>query len=103
VHGLKSLVTMKPSAKPLQNGYLDKIAQTPKAKLLVPTGTTPEGLYALLAEQPQATFDGVTFFNLDEYCEPDSIDYRFKPTCRYRLSMFSSLFSQLLIKLFFLF
>jgi len=50
---------------------LSKIAQTPKASLLVPTGTTPEGLYALLAEQPADTFEGVTFFNLDEYCEPD--------------------------------
>jgi glucosamine-6-phosphate deaminase len=53
---------------------LSKVAQTPEAKLLVPTGTTPEGLYALLAEQRQETFDGATFFNLDEYCEPDSED-----------------------------
>jgi glucosamine-6-phosphate deaminase len=57
---------------------LSKVAQTPETRLLVPTGTTPEGLYALLSEEPQETFDGVTFFNLDEYCEPDDENgYRF--------------------------
>jgi glucosamine-6-phosphate deaminase len=50
---------------------LNKLAQVPGYTLLVPTGTTPEGFYALLAEQPSTTFDGVTFYNLDEYCEPD--------------------------------
>jgi glucosamine-6-phosphate deaminase len=45
--------------------------------LLMSAGTTPEGMYALLAEQPPADFKDVTFYNLDEYCEPDAAgDYQ---------------------------
>ena len=51
---------------------LNRITQTPTTSLLVPTGTTPEGMYALLAAQSPATFEGVSFYNLDEYCESDT-------------------------------
>ncbi|MBI4441305.1 6-phosphogluconolactonase [Candidatus Woesearchaeota archaeon] len=35
--------------------------------ILLPTGTTPRGLYALLRQYPDA-FRHITFFNFDEYC-----------------------------------
>ena len=50
---------------------LDTLTQTSGANLLVPTGTSPEGLYALLAQQPKGIFENVTFYNLDEYCGLD--------------------------------
>lgn len=54
-----------------------KLTETPNMSLLVPTGTTPEATYAILSEQPADLFEEVTFFNMDEYCEPDG-DHSFK-------------------------
>ncbi len=64
-------------SKAAANHVFKLLAESPTSSLLVPTGTTPEGLYALLAKQSPATFDGVTFYNLDEYCEPADLgEYR---------------------------
>ncbi len=49
---------------------LSRLTAQPEYSLLVPTGTTPEGVYALLSKEPQEKFDGLTIFNLDEYCVP---------------------------------
>ncbi len=54
---------------------LDTLANVPKASLLVPTGTSPEGLYGLLVEHSPDTFAGVTFYNLDEYCQETGDGY----------------------------
>lgn len=47
---------------------LQRIKANPAISLLVPTGTTPEGFYAIMSLQPEHFFDNVTFYNLDEYC-----------------------------------
>jgi glucosamine-6-phosphate deaminase len=47
-----------------------KVRENPGAVLLLPTGTTPLGMYERLVRLHQEqglTFSGVTFFNLDEY------------------------------------
>lgn len=47
-----------------------KVRQTPEATLLLPTGTTPLGMYWRLVEKYRsggASFSRATFFNLDEY------------------------------------
>ena len=59
------------------NWVIDLLSQRPGASLLVPTGTTPEGMYSLLSEQSADTFQGVKFYNLDEYCVADQDSYRF--------------------------
>lgn len=46
---------------------LDKI-KSRSLNLLVPTGTTPQGVYTLLKEQGKSIFPKATFFNMDEYC-----------------------------------
>jgi glucosamine-6-phosphate deaminase len=47
-----------------------KVREKPDAVLLLPTGTTPLGMYGRLAglhRDQGLSFSGVTFFNLDEY------------------------------------
>ena len=39
--------------------------------LLVPTGSTPEGVYKIISKQPKKLFKHVRFFNMDEYCQKD--------------------------------
>lgn len=58
---------------------LQKIKEKPKLSMLVPTGTTPEGLYKLLSQKDPALFREVTFFNFDEYCVKDNDSYAFIP------------------------
>lgn len=48
---------------------LARVREDPQLSMLVPTGTTPEGLYRLLTKQPTELFDDVSFYNMDEYCE----------------------------------
>jgi glucosamine-6-phosphate deaminase len=45
-----------------------RLAENPKLALLVPTGTTPEGVYSLLSQQPPEALNDATFYNMDEYC-----------------------------------
>lgn len=50
---------------------LERIKKNPKINLLLPTGTTPEGVYKILRLKNPKFFSQVTFFNKDEYCEKD--------------------------------
>jgi glucosamine-6-phosphate deaminase len=47
---------------------LKRIEATPKFNLLLPTGTTPLGVYRILRDTDLSFFKHVTFFNMDEYC-----------------------------------
>ena len=47
---------------------LQRIEATPKFNLLLPTGTTPLGVYSILRDKDPGFFKHVTFFNMDEYC-----------------------------------
>jgi glucosamine-6-phosphate deaminase len=47
---------------------LRRIEATPKFNLLLPTGTTPLGVYRILRDADPRFFKHVTFFNMDEYC-----------------------------------
>lgn len=47
---------------------LKRIDSESKFNLLVPTGTTPLGVYGILRKQDTARFGHVAFFNMDEYC-----------------------------------
>lgn len=58
------------------NLLLERIAGQPAISLLVPTGTSPEGIYELLRQQPAETFQGVSFFNFDEYCTQEAGRFR---------------------------
>lgn len=49
---------------------IQRVLANPKLSLLVPTGTTPEGVYGLLSQQPQ-TLKEAMFYNMDEYCVKD--------------------------------
>jgi glucosamine-6-phosphate deaminase len=57
-----------------------RIMQSDKTSLLVPTGTTPEGTYGLLAKESPELFRNVSFYNMDEYCaRSDDDSYAFLP------------------------
>jgi glucosamine-6-phosphate deaminase len=57
---------------------ISRVRENPQLSLLVPTGTTPEGLYKLLIEQPSELSSNVSFYNMDEYCERlDAGEYAF--------------------------
>src|SRR3989344_7608366 len=47
---------------------LKKISGKNRFNLLVPTGTTPIGLYEILSQRKKSAFKNCTFFNMDEYC-----------------------------------
>lgn len=47
---------------------LERIRTNPGMNLLVPTGSTPLGLYRILAEEHSDSLAQTTFFNMDEYC-----------------------------------
>lgn len=47
---------------------LKKIRKGSKINFLVPTGTTPLGIYQRLSQQSASLFRHTTFFNMDEYC-----------------------------------
>lgn len=46
---------------------LDTVRKNPEAVLILPTGSTPVGMYARLRKSG-ADFSGVSTMNLDEYC-----------------------------------
>ena len=48
---------------------LQRVVANPRLAMLVPTGTTPEGVYRLLTEEPADVFASARFYNMDEYCE----------------------------------
>lgn len=50
------------------NIILERIYSHPKMTLLVPTGTTPLGVYRVLRHQNPKIFKKATFLNMDEYC-----------------------------------
>ena len=69
-HGVKVTITkdyLELSSFAVQI-ILKRIEATPKFNLLLPTGTTPLGVYRLLRETDLSFFKHVTFFNMDEYC-----------------------------------
>ena len=43
---------------------LKRISKKKKLNLLIPTGTTPIGLYGILSERRKSTFGNCTFFNM---------------------------------------
>lgn len=47
---------------------LDTVRTNPEAVLILPTGSTPVGMYARLRKS-EADFSGVSTMNLDEYCD----------------------------------
>ena len=47
---------------------LERIRVNPAMNLLVPTGSTPLGLYGILAKEYASALGQATFFNMDEYC-----------------------------------
>ncbi len=50
---------------------LDRIKAKPSLTLLVPTGTTYQGVYKIISNHPdKAIFSQLKFFNMDEYCLP---------------------------------
>ncbi len=49
------------------NIILERIKSFPRINILVPAGTTPEGVYEILRNQPPGIFQNTTFFNMDEY------------------------------------
>ncbi len=55
---------------------LERIKGNRKINLLLPTGTTPEGVYKILRKQGPKYFNRVTFFNKDEYCEKVGNTYK---------------------------
>jgi glucosamine-6-phosphate deaminase len=77
---------------------LDKINSSQKINLLVPTGTTPEGIYEILSNQNGKVFSNVTFFNLDEYGYFENDDFKLLPRdhpASYKRYMDEHLFSKL--------
>ena len=66
---------------------LDRLQSNPRLNMLVPTGTTPLGVYQKLCRQNSAPIKKAGIFNMDEYCvtvdgkyelvpEMDSVSYR---------------------------
>ena len=47
---------------------LERIRNNPAMSLLVPTGSTPLGLYDILAKEHSGALGQAIFFNMDEYC-----------------------------------
>jgi glucosamine-6-phosphate deaminase len=48
---------------------LRRVRANRRLAMLVPTGTTPEGVYRLLTTEPADLFANASFYNMDEYCE----------------------------------
>jgi glucosamine-6-phosphate deaminase len=47
---------------------VDRVTARPSLNILAPTGTTPAGVYDLIAKSPER-FTDANIFNMDEYCE----------------------------------
>ncbi len=69
-HGTKLIITQdsEEMGKVAANLILERIKRQPRINLLLPTGTTPEAVYKILAREKREIFPGVCFFNFDEYC-----------------------------------
>jgi len=77
---------------------LHRIKSLPKINILVPTGTTPEGVYEIFRNQPKDILSKVTIFNMDEYCIKEGDQYRMLPEdhpASYKRYMQEQLFSRL--------
>ena len=69
-----------------------------RLSLLVPTGTTPKGVYKILSMKSKRTFSNVQFFNMDEYCYKKGKNLTLiEPTSRrsYRYYMHRNLFDNI--------
>lgn len=58
---------------------ISRIRSFPKMNLLVPTGSTPAGVYAILGKEHGEDFKLAVFFNMDEYCIPVEGQMRLLP------------------------
>jgi glucosamine-6-phosphate deaminase len=56
---------------------LDLLKRKTQANILVPTGTSPVGVYRLLSKQDAGLFSLATFWNMDEYCVKNDSTYVF--------------------------
>jgi glucosamine-6-phosphate deaminase len=83
------------------NLILKLIKRKKKSNLLVPTGTTPKGIYKILSKKSNKTFSNVEFFNMDEYVEKKTGTYSLlNPTDKrsYRYFMHKHLFDNVIVK-----
>ncbi len=71
---------------------LDNIRDSGKVNLLVPTGTTPEGVYEIIREKD--VFGNARFFNFDEYCTRDELLHE-NDTRSYKYYMKKHLFDKI--------
>ena len=77
IHIVKDYAELSRSAATL---IMQRVQSNPKLSVLVPTGTTPEGVYTLLAQQGQKLKEAM-FYNMDEYCVKSSDGvYTFLPS-----------------------
>ena len=80
---------------------LERIRNNPAMSLLVPTGSTPLGLYDILAKEHSGALGQATFFNMDEYCVMDKGHIAMIPETHpagYRNYMQENLFDRVLPK-----
>lgn len=80
---------------------IERIRANPAMNLLVPTGSTPLGLYHILAGEYAGVLDQVTFFNMDEYCVRDKDQTTLIPATHpasYRKYMQENLFDRVIPK-----
>ncbi len=83
------------ASKKVARMIIDRVSKKPNLNLLVPTGTTPEGVYEELKKKPDF-FHRVNFFNMDEYCEKVGTDFRLvskKNSKGYRYYMWKNFFA----------
>ncbi|HLD42407.1 MAG TPA: glucosamine-6-phosphate deaminase [Candidatus Nanoarchaeia archaeon] len=78
---------------------LKAVKRNPALSILVPTGTTPEGVYAILRKH-RNLFSQATFWNMDEYCKGKRLISRKHPAS-YRNYMHDRLFRQVKAKSYF--
>ncbi|MBN2095631.1 MAG: glucosamine-6-phosphate deaminase [Candidatus Aenigmarchaeota archaeon] len=77
---------------------LERMKSANPLKLLVPTGTTPEGVYELLSRQGAEVLSNAIFFNMDEYGHLENGVFRFVSEdhpASYRKYMNERLFSKI--------
>ena len=65
-------------SKEIGNEIAEVVLNNPKAKLLLPTGSSPISVYKQVIKKFEEgiSFEGVTTFNLDEYLEIDPNEYK---------------------------